>query len=260
MASRTQWTWVWVNSGSWWWTGRPGVLRLMGSQRVGRDWATELNWITLLTIFFDVFFFFFKIVSSRMSLFWVFFSIFFYFFLALFYVWVSNFICMWLLGVFPQLTDTLLILNICQILFSVFQVDSFYWYGFNFTDFCICSIQFAVNCILYFAVCTIHFAHLRLSSVSSAQEAGLCLWSRTASQGSKWWQLSLTSHLSLPDSQILKTVFSHIFPFLFVSGGRINWSLLFHLGCKWKSLIYFFMWLCQFDYSQTICRFIFNYK
>ena len=35
---------VWVNSRSWWWTGRPGVLRLMGSQRVGHDWATELNW------------------------------------------------------------------------------------------------------------------------------------------------------------------------------------------------------------------------
>ena len=44
MASPTWWTWVWVNSGSWWWTGRPGVLRFMGSQRVGRDWATELNW------------------------------------------------------------------------------------------------------------------------------------------------------------------------------------------------------------------------
>ena len=36
--------WVWVNSGSWWWTGRPGVLRFMGSQRVGHDWATELIW------------------------------------------------------------------------------------------------------------------------------------------------------------------------------------------------------------------------
>ena len=36
--------WVWVNSGSWWWTGRPGVLRFMGSQRVGHDWATELKW------------------------------------------------------------------------------------------------------------------------------------------------------------------------------------------------------------------------
>ena len=47
MASRTRWTWVWVNSGSWWWTGRPGVLRFMGSQRVGHDWATELNWTEL---------------------------------------------------------------------------------------------------------------------------------------------------------------------------------------------------------------------
>ena len=44
MASPTQWTWVWVDSGSWWWTGRPGVLRFMGSQRVGHDWVTELNW------------------------------------------------------------------------------------------------------------------------------------------------------------------------------------------------------------------------
>jgi len=39
--------WVWVNSGSWCWTGRPGVLRFMGSQRVGHDWATELNWTDL---------------------------------------------------------------------------------------------------------------------------------------------------------------------------------------------------------------------
>ena len=44
MASLTRWTWVWVSSGSWWWTGRPGVLRFLGSQRVGHDWATELNW------------------------------------------------------------------------------------------------------------------------------------------------------------------------------------------------------------------------
>ena len=43
MASLTQWTWVWVNSGSWWWTGRPGVLRFMRSQRVRHNWATELN-------------------------------------------------------------------------------------------------------------------------------------------------------------------------------------------------------------------------
>ena len=48
MASPTPWMWVWVNSGSWWWTGRPGVLRFMGSQRVGHDWATELNWMSTL--------------------------------------------------------------------------------------------------------------------------------------------------------------------------------------------------------------------
>ena len=47
MASLTQWTWVWVNSGSWWWTGRPGVLWFMGLQRVGHDSATELNWTEL---------------------------------------------------------------------------------------------------------------------------------------------------------------------------------------------------------------------
>ena len=45
MASPTQWTWVSVNSRSWWRTGRPGVLQFMGSRRVGHDWATELNWI-----------------------------------------------------------------------------------------------------------------------------------------------------------------------------------------------------------------------
>ena len=44
MASPTRCTWVWVNSGSWWWTGRPGVRQSMGSQRVGHDWATELIW------------------------------------------------------------------------------------------------------------------------------------------------------------------------------------------------------------------------
>ena len=45
MASPTRWAWVSVNSGSWWWTGRPGVLWFMGLQRVGHDWATELNWL-----------------------------------------------------------------------------------------------------------------------------------------------------------------------------------------------------------------------
>ena len=44
VASPTQWTWVWINSRSWWWTGSSGMLQSMGSQRVGQDWMTELNW------------------------------------------------------------------------------------------------------------------------------------------------------------------------------------------------------------------------
>ena len=44
MASPTWWTWVWASSGSWWWTGKPGVLQSMESQRVRHDWATDLNW------------------------------------------------------------------------------------------------------------------------------------------------------------------------------------------------------------------------
>ena len=51
MASVTQWTWVWVDSRCWWWTGRPGVLRFTGSQRVRHDWATELNWTEDLIVF-----------------------------------------------------------------------------------------------------------------------------------------------------------------------------------------------------------------
>ena len=43
MASPTQWTWVWVDSRSWWWTGRPDMLESMGLQRIGHDWATELT-------------------------------------------------------------------------------------------------------------------------------------------------------------------------------------------------------------------------
>ena len=46
-SSLTQWTRVWVNSGSWWWTGRPGVLQSMRLQRAGHDWATEVNWTEL---------------------------------------------------------------------------------------------------------------------------------------------------------------------------------------------------------------------
>ena len=44
MASPTRWTWVWTSCGSWWWTGRSGMLQSMGSQRVREDWMTELNW------------------------------------------------------------------------------------------------------------------------------------------------------------------------------------------------------------------------
>ena len=47
MASPTRWTWVWVNSGSWWWTERPGILQVMGLQRVVHDWVTALNWTEL---------------------------------------------------------------------------------------------------------------------------------------------------------------------------------------------------------------------
>ena len=51
MASLTQWTWVWASSRSWWWTGKPGVLQSMGSQRVGHDWVTEL---IPMSIFSDI--------------------------------------------------------------------------------------------------------------------------------------------------------------------------------------------------------------
>ena len=54
MASLTRWTWVWVNSGSCWWTGRPGMLLFMGSQRVGHDWVTELNWTERIYIVTEI--------------------------------------------------------------------------------------------------------------------------------------------------------------------------------------------------------------
>ena len=55
LASLTQWTWVWVDSGNWWWTRRPGVLWFMGSQRVRHDWATELNWTELVYLYITEF-------------------------------------------------------------------------------------------------------------------------------------------------------------------------------------------------------------
>ena len=54
MASPTKWTWVWVDSRSWWWTGRPGVLRFMVSQGVRHDWATELNWTCFIFAFISI--------------------------------------------------------------------------------------------------------------------------------------------------------------------------------------------------------------
>ena len=53
MASPTQWTQIWVSSRSWWWTGKPGMLQSMGSQRVGHNWATELNWINIFEHIFE---------------------------------------------------------------------------------------------------------------------------------------------------------------------------------------------------------------
>ena len=54
MASPTRWTWVWASPRNWWWTGKPGALQSMGSQRVGHDWVTELNWILLSSMHYDL--------------------------------------------------------------------------------------------------------------------------------------------------------------------------------------------------------------
>ena len=54
MASPTWWTWAWASSGSWWWTGKPGVLQSMGSQRVGHNWVTELNHLVVFPTFLNL--------------------------------------------------------------------------------------------------------------------------------------------------------------------------------------------------------------
>ena len=54
MASPTRWIWVWVNSGSWWWTGKPGVLQSLGLRKVGHDWVAELTELTECTCFTGV--------------------------------------------------------------------------------------------------------------------------------------------------------------------------------------------------------------
>ena len=74
MASLTQWTWVWVDSGSWWWTGRPGVLRFMGLQRVGYDWATELNWSLKqfsISCIFSLFIYLFSYYGFHWLFYWI---------------------------------------------------------------------------------------------------------------------------------------------------------------------------------------------
>ena len=68
MASLTQWTWVWVNSRSWWWTGKPGMLQSMGSQRVRYDWATELKWMKKFAFYRKVWSITFLCVPPRLFL------------------------------------------------------------------------------------------------------------------------------------------------------------------------------------------------
>ena len=65
MASLTQWTWVWVDSGSCWWTGRLGVLWFMGLQRVGQNWVAELNWIAVCQFYEKINLFFFEVKTDN---------------------------------------------------------------------------------------------------------------------------------------------------------------------------------------------------
>ena len=67
MASPTQWTGVWVNSRSWWWTGKPGVVRFMGLQRVGHNWASELNWTFRHPKLTNRMFMFVKLFSGKVT-------------------------------------------------------------------------------------------------------------------------------------------------------------------------------------------------
>ena len=65
MASPAQWTWVWVNSRRWWWTGKPGMLQSMGSQRVGHDRVTELNELILYYLLWIILLIFITKLRSR---------------------------------------------------------------------------------------------------------------------------------------------------------------------------------------------------
>ena len=68
MASLTQWTWAWASSGSWWWTGKPGVLQSMGLQRIRHDWVTELNWWESARAYFSRFIQLWKTVNPVLFL------------------------------------------------------------------------------------------------------------------------------------------------------------------------------------------------
>ena len=76
MASLTQWTWVWVDSRSWWWTGWPGVLWSMRLQRVRHDWATKLNWtehyrlicLKALVLYFFLYSYSYLVISQHSSI------------------------------------------------------------------------------------------------------------------------------------------------------------------------------------------------
>ena len=59
MASPSKWTWIWVSSGCWWWTGKPGMLQSMGSQRVGYNQVTELNWTDRIYTAYVIYFMYF---------------------------------------------------------------------------------------------------------------------------------------------------------------------------------------------------------
>ena len=52
MTSSIHLTWVWASFWSWWWTGKPGILQSVGSQRVRHDWVTELNWLNIFSLIF----------------------------------------------------------------------------------------------------------------------------------------------------------------------------------------------------------------
>ena len=72
MASLTQWTWVWVSSGSWWWTGRPGMLQSMGLQRVEHDWATKPNMIiTMMNVRYEWMLVIINTFTYSQSLVWI---------------------------------------------------------------------------------------------------------------------------------------------------------------------------------------------